>query len=320
MRGIPFVESGLGIQPGTERPEGAGIPAILVNAVAAVVVEILDVFVLRRLRVGEAGGHADAVDGVLRETVHFLRGLDADHVIERRGDVVDVIELRARRLVGLDLLRPGNDERIARAAEVSGDEFRGAERRAAGPGPAGVIDVVGQRAAERFEAAEFVERLDLLGDGVGDLVLREQFADRAVLTFGGGAIVAPEVEDDRVVALAGLVEEIHQLADLGVGVFAEAGVEFHQTRLESAFRFGDVRPGGHGRVARREFGVGGNPAERFLAGEDFLAKLVPALVELAFVFVGPCRGDVVRPVDAAGCPVHEERFVRGEMRDASSAR
>ena len=188
---------------------------------------------------------------------------------------------------GLDLLRPRNDERIARAAEVRGDELGGAERRAAGPGPAGVIHVVGQRTAEGLEAAEFVERLDLLGDGVGDLILREQFADGAVLSFGGGAVVAPDVEDDRVVALAGLVEEIHQLADLRVGVFDKAGVEFHQARSGRRARIRGCPPSGHGWIARREFGVGGNPAERFLAGEDFLAQLVPALVELAFVFVGP---------------------------------
>ena len=169
-------------------------------------------------------------------------GLDADHIVERRGDVVDVVELRARRLVRLDLLRPRNDERVARAAEMGGDELGVAEGRAAGPGPAGVIHVVGQRTAEGLEAAEFVERLDLLGDGVGNLILREQFADGTVLTFGGGAVVAPDVEDDRVLALSGLVEVIHQLADLRIRVLAEAGVDFHQAQLKGAFRFGNVRP------------------------------------------------------------------------------
>ena len=43
-------------------------------------------------------------------------------------------------------------------------------------------------------------RRNLLLDGVGDLVLREQFADAAVLAFGAGAVVAEDIEDDRVVA------------------------------------------------------------------------------------------------------------------------
>ncbi len=94
--GIPFVESGLGVQPRAERAEGAGIPAILIDAVAAVVVEILDVFVFRCFRIAEGRSHAHPVDGILRKTVDRLRGLDADEVVERRGDVVDVVKLRAR--------------------------------------------------------------------------------------------------------------------------------------------------------------------------------------------------------------------------------
>ena len=182
----------------------------------------------------------------------------------------------------------------------------------AGPGPAGVIHVVGQRTAEGLEAAEFIEGLDLLRDGVGNLILREQFADGTVLTFGGGTVVAPDVEDDGVVALAGLVEVIDQLADLRIRVFAEAGVDFHQAQLKGALGFGNAVPRRHGRVARGQFGVGRNPAELFLAGEDFFAELVPALVELAFVFVGPFLEDMVRTMDAAGRPIHEERFVRRE--------
>ena len=116
------------------------------------------------LAIGEGRRHADAIDRVLLEAVDFLRRLDAEHVVERRGDVVDVVKLRARRLVRLDFLRPRNDQRIARAAEVGGDEFGVAERRVTGPGPAGVIHVVGLRTAEGLEAAEFIESLDLLGD------------------------------------------------------------------------------------------------------------------------------------------------------------
>ena len=122
--------------------------------------------------------------------------------VDGRHDVVDVVELRARRLVGLDALRPRDDHRIARAAEMRRDELGVVERRVARPGPAGVVHAVGLGAAERVEAADLVERRDLLLDGVRNAVLREQFADRAVLAFGAGAVVAEDVDHDRVVAYA----------------------------------------------------------------------------------------------------------------------
>ena len=62
--------------------------------------------------------------------------------------------------------------------------------------------------------------------------------------------------------------------------------------------------------ARRQFGVGRNRAKLLLAFEHALAIGVPAVVELALVLVGPLLEDVVRPVDGAGSPVHEERLVR----------
>ena len=51
-------------------------------------------------------------------------------------------------------------------------------------------------------------------------------------------------------------------------------------------------------------------AHFFLAFGRFLTSLVPALVELAFVFVGPHFGDMVRGVDGARCVIHEKGLVR----------
>ena len=48
---------------------------------------------------------------------------------------------------------------------------------------------------------------------------------------------------------------------------------------------------------------------RLLAREDALAIFVPAVVELAFVFIRPFLGDLVRTVGSAARPVHEERLV-----------
>ena len=48
----------------------------------------------------------------------------------------------------------------------------------------------------------------------GNAVLRQQLADRAVLTFRRGAVVAPDVEDQRVVAVAKSLDFVHEPADL----------------------------------------------------------------------------------------------------------
>ena len=165
--------------PRNERTERAGVPAVVIDAAAAVVVEVLRALAARRLGIRERVSHADAVDRVLRETVHHLRRLDPEDFVERRHDVVDVVELGPRRLVGLDARRPGDRHRVARAAEMRGDELGVVERRVAGPCPSGVVHVVGLGAAQRIESAESLERGELLLHGVRDVVLREQLAHRA---------------------------------------------------------------------------------------------------------------------------------------------
>ena len=146
-----------------------------------------------------------------------------------------MVELRARRLVGLDAFRPRDGHRVARAAEVRGDELGVLKRRVAGPGPTGVVHVVDLGPAECVEPAERVQRFDLLLNRVGDLVLGQQLTDAAVLTFGARPVVAPDVEDDRVIADAERVEPVDDLADLGIHMLDEAGKDFHQPPLEGTF-------------------------------------------------------------------------------------
>ena len=108
------------------------------------------------LRIVKRVGEADAVDRVLRDAVDDARRRDAEDLVERRRDVVDVVELRARRGVGLDLRGPADGHRIARAAEVRRQQLGPLVRRAAGPRPAGVIHVVGLGRAEHVEPAQGV--------------------------------------------------------------------------------------------------------------------------------------------------------------------
>ena len=219
------------------------------------------------------------------------------------------MELRARRRVGLDLRRPADRHRVARAAEMRGEELGPLVGRAPCPRPAGVILVVGQRRSEHVQAAQGVERRDVLLGRGGYAVLRQQLADRAVLALRRGAVVAPDVEDQRVLAVAERLDLVDQPADLHVDMLGEAGGHFHQAALEGLLILRDAVPGGHGRMARRQLGVGGNPALRLGAVEDPLAVGVPAVVELALILVGPFLHDVVRAVDRAAGPVHVERLV-----------
>ena len=99
-------------------------------------------------------------------------------------------------------------------------------------------------------------------------------------------------------------------AGVVVGVLGEAGEDFHQAALERLLVLGDRIPGSHRGGARRELRVLRNPALGLGACEDALAILVPAVVELALILVGPFLHDLVRAVRCARRPIHEERLVR----------
>ena len=65
-------------------------------------------------------------------------------------------------------------------------------------------------------------------------------------------------------------------------------------------------------MARRELAVLGDHAQLLLTGEDLFTQLVPALIELALVLVGPLLRHVVWRVRRAGREVDEERLVGRE--------
>ena len=143
--------------------------------------------------------------------------------------------------------------------------------------------------------------------GRRNAVLRQQFGDGAVLSFGRRSVVTPDVEEERVVRVAQPIQLIDDAADLDVTVFGEPGSHLHQPALKRSLVLGDVVPRLHSLVTVGELTVLWDPAFFLGALEYPLPVVIPAVVELAGVAVGPLLHDVVRAVQAAAGPVHEER-------------
>ena len=90
-------------------------------------------------------------------------------------------------------------------------------------------------------------------------------------------------------------------------MFGEPCRDFHQAALKRPLVLGDVVPRLHPLVTRGQLTVLGNPALVLGALENPLPVGIPAVVELPGVAVGPFLHDVMRAVQAAAGPIHEER-------------
>ena len=133
---------------------------------------------------------------------------------DRRHDVDDVVELLADAALVLDHLGPGDGHALLGAAEVRRHHLGPGERRVEGPGPGHRHVRIGQvRAPDVVEVLQLGldRQLDTLDRG--DLVRR---ADQAA--FGAGAVVAADIDDQRIVELAHVLDRLDHAADLMVGV------------------------------------------------------------------------------------------------------
>ncbi len=283
---------------------GMGQPAVVVDAAVAEDLEVLRLVPVFRFGVVKRVDHAHAFDGRLRRAVDGLGLGQAGRFEDGRRDVDDVVPLRPHLTLGLDSLGPVDDQRIAAAAVGAGDLLRPGEGRVAGHGPAGRVVRVGVRAAQIVVVLEdfrdgFVHAIE-----IGHLV--EQAVHRA---FGARAIVPDLVEDQRVVELAEVFDCLDEPADFVVGVFAEAGEDFHLAGEELLLIVGELVPVLDGFRLGGEFGALGNDAQRDLAGQRFLAELVPALIEFALVLRDPLFRGVVRGVRCARREVDEKRLI-----------
>ena len=103
-----------------------------------------------------------------------------------------------------------------------------------------------------------------------------------------------------------------------VGVLQEARIDLHLAAQDRLERLRHVVPRRNLLVARGELAVRRDDAELLLPGEGLFAQLVPALVELALVLVGPLLGHVVGRVGRAGREVDEEGLVRAPAPSAAT--
>ncbi len=210
----------------------------------------------------------------------------------------------------LEPVGPGDDHRVACPAQMARHLLAPLEWRIAGPRPGGRDVWCRVVVAPRLDAAVLVDQLQLLLRGEVDAVQERHLVERARGgPFEARAVVAPDVEDQRVVEVAHLLDGVEEASGVPVGVVLEARVDLHlpgvellRGVVERVPRLEEVRPRGELRILR-------DHAECLLALEDLLAELVPPLVELALVLVGPLFPDVVRRVGATRRVVHEPRLL-----------
>ena len=247
----------------------------------------------------------------LLDPVHHLGLPDLRRLQDGGNDVDDVVELIADASPLLDPGRPGDGHALPDPAEVGRNLLGPRERRAERPGPRH-----GHVVVRPVRAPGVVEVLELGLHGDHDPVEHGHLVGRAhERALGGRAVVAADVDDERVVELAHVVDRLDDPANLVIGVHEVGRVHVHLAEEHLLLVGGELlpllqqilRPGG-------ELGVLRDHAELLLVGVDPLPQLVPALVEELEVggLLDPLRRRVVGRVRATRSVVDEEGLIRRE--------
>ena len=241
-------------------------PALLVHPARAEHLEVLRRVPLGRLRLVERVEEARPVHRLLVDAVHLLGLGDAGGLEHGRPDVDDVRELRAHLGARLQARRPCHDHRVAGAAEVRRVLLAPLERRVQRVRPRGRAVRRGVRAAERLEAAVLLDQLGLLLGVEHEPVEERQLVERAGRrALHARAVVAPDVEDERVVEVAELLDRVEQAPDVPVGVLLVAAVDLHLPGVERLRGVVEVVPGRQLVRPRRQLGVRRDDPELLLA-------------------------------------------------------
>jgi hypothetical protein len=234
---------------------GGGDPAVVVDGAVAEEFEVLRAASRWSLGLVEGVLHADAFDGALLDSVDFDWRWYFGGVEYGWKDVDDVVPLRAHGADIFDLRGPRDDHAVACAAIVRGDLLGPLERRVHRNGPAYREVVVGLPRAEVVDVRKY-----LLGSEAGS-VHRAFEVERAVEAgFGAGSVVADDVEDERVVGKAHLVDGFDDAAYVVVSLLEISGVDLHHPLVQLLLVRGESVPGGDAFGARGQLRVLRNEA------------------------------------------------------------
>src|SRR5208283_5633700 len=134
-------------------------------------------------------------------------------------------------------------------------------------------------------------------------------------SFGAGAIVTADVDDERVVEFAFVLNLLDHAADLMIGIGGVSGEDLGLARIEllldqrervpprqlcTTIRSLSFRP-------RGKLGIRRDHAKPLLVGEDLVAQLFVTHIKLALELIDPFPGWLMRRVAAAGHIVEKER-------------
>ena len=285
---------------------GDGGPALVVNAAIAHDLEVLHVMLLRGLAVVKRVEHAGPLDRVLLNTIHRNRLRQTGCFEDRRGHVYHVGKLRANLAPGFDTLGPVDNSAVARPAPMGRDLLGPLVGGVHGVRPAHGVVVIG------FRPAEFVDPLcEVLGclEALQLVEVAHLVEGPVDPTLGRGAVITDNVVNEGVVEDVQLLQEGHDPANMVIGVFQEARIHLHLPAQRGLEGFGHLIPGRYILGTRRKLAIRRDDPELLLPGKRFLPLFVPALIELALVFVSPFFRNVVGRMRGPRCEVDEERLV-----------
>lgn len=214
-------------------------------------------------------------DRALPDAVHGLGGRDTAGLKDRGDDIDDVAELFAKRTLVLDPRRPRDRHVLPDAAELRSVLLEPAERCIESPGPARRHVVV------RLLRAPDVIPLHLILDWNADAIEECNFIRSARgTTLRAGTVVTVDVDDERVVQLAHVIDSLNDAPDFTVIVGCISGEDFHLPDVEFLLIGRAVIPvldeilwpRLHLRVRR-------DHTQSLLVFKNLLTNLVPAFVE-----------------------------------------
>ena len=162
----------------------------------------------------------------------------------------------------------------------------------------------------KFGPTDVVDPFEHVVDAVVKTLLGLHVVERARQgAFGAGAVVANDVDDQRVVTYSQGVQRVDDASRLRVDVLEEPGKYFLHPGVQTPLIIGAVIPCRNFIRPLRQDGVLGDDTQIDLVFEREFSLPIPTVVELALVLVGPFLGDVMRRVRRAWSPIDEERLI-----------